>query len=253
MSNPIADLSYRNYEGVLQPPTWRWWVIAKMVMKTAIKKKGFWTLAVLSAYWYVLLGVVFYFIDTLGSSSPGGHFLLNQTLSRIVWRDQFLNGFALSQLFLFIIALLIGVGTISNDNRAHALLVYLSKPCTKIDYLAGKWVGIFLVIAAVSAVPTAIFFAYCGLSFSQYGFFSNEPLLWAKLIGIVMLPAAFHASVCLGISSLINQSRLAGAGYAGLYFMSGVFAPLTRRRLAAPIQACRRMLCIWWAFSPIVR
>jgi len=222
---PIADLSYRNYTGLLEPPLWRWWVIAKMTMRTSIKKKGFWALAVLSAYWYVFLGVIFYFIETLGS---GAGVALSPVLAKIVWRDQFLNGFNLSQLFLFVLALLIGVGTISNDSRAHALLVYLSKPCTKADYLIGKWVAIFLILAAVGAVPTFLFYGYCALSYSRYGFFTSEPFLVAKLIEMVMLPAAFHASVCLGVSSLFNQGRLAGAAYAGIYFMTGAFVLMMR-------------------------
>ena len=53
------------------------------------------------------------------------------------------------QLFLLFIALLAGAGSIANDNRANALLVYLSKPCRKVDYLFGKWAGLAMLIAGV--------------------------------------------------------------------------------------------------------
>lgn len=218
-SAPIADLSYRNYDGPLEAPGMRWWVIAKMTMRLGIKKKGFWVWACLSAYWYFLLSAVFYFMDALGSQLPNaGSNGKNMLLSQIIWKDQFLNAFNISQLLLFILALLIGVGTISNDNRANALLVYLSKPCTKLDYLAGKWMGIFLPITAVSAVPTLAFYGYCAMSYQQYGF-GADPWLLPKVLAMCMLPGAFHASACLGISSLFNQGRLAGATYAGIYFI----------------------------------
>ena len=158
-------------------------------------------------------------MDALGTQIPGGgNGAKNPLLSQIIWRDQFLNAFNISQLLLFILALLIGVGTIANDNRANALLVYLSKPCTKGDYIIGKWVGIFLPLAAVTLVPMLGFYAYCAMSYQEYGFGSDHWLL-LKLMLVCLLPAALHASICLGISSLFNQGRLAGATYAGIYFI----------------------------------
>ena len=38
-SSPIADLSYRHYDGPLNAPVARWWSIAKMTIQVAIKKK----------------------------------------------------------------------------------------------------------------------------------------------------------------------------------------------------------------------
>jgi ABC-2 type transport system permease protein len=34
-----------------------------------------------------------------------------------------------------------------------------------------------------------------------------------------LLPGTLHASLCVGVSSLFDQGRLAGATYAGLYFI----------------------------------
>ncbi len=218
-SSPIADLSYRNYDGPMEAPTFRWWVVAKMSIRLAIKKKGFWIWSCLSAYWYLVLGAIYYFVDVLGQQSPQAgttNFLFNNT----VWKDKFLDAFSISQMLLFIVALLIGIGTIANDNRANALLVYLSKPCTKIDYLLGKWMAIFLLLLAVTAVPALLFFGYCYMSFRQYGFVTQDPLFFWKLLLMLPLPAALHASLCVGISSLFNQGRLAGATYAALYFLT---------------------------------
>lgn len=218
MSNPIADLSYRNYDGPLEPPVFRWWAISQAAMKLSLKKKGFWGWAAVSSYWYLVLIFVFYFVDTFvtpnlptGTKSP--------FFSQIIWKDQFLNAFSISQLLLLIIALLIGIGSIANDNRANALLVYLSKPCTRLDYVVGKWFGIFLPITVVSLVPTTFFYLYCALTYRTYGFLSDDPWLYPRLFLMCMVPGAFHASLCLGVSSLFDQGRLAGATYAGMYFI----------------------------------
>jgi ABC-2 type transport system permease protein len=222
MSSPIADLSYRNYNGPLEPPIYRWWAIAKATMRLKLKNKFLWFLAGFSGYWYLVLMAVFYFMESLAQNAPigGGQ---NAIFSRIVWKDQFLNAFSISQFLLFLIALLIGVGSIANDNRANALLVYLSKPVSRLDYLIGKWVGIFIPLVVIAAFPTFIFYGYCFMSYRQYGFLTEDPQLFFKLCGMVLLPAFFHSSVSLGISSLFNQGRLAGATYAGIFFMSLFF------------------------------
>jgi ABC-2 type transport system permease protein len=216
MASPIADLSYRNYDGPLLPPANRWWAIAKLSIQMASKKKGFWIWSALSSYWYLILIIILYVIDLVTPLQPGQK---NPVLSSFVWKDQFLNAFSLAQLLYFIIALLIGLGTIANDNRANALLVYLSKPCSKIDYIIGKWLGIFIPLTLVTLVPTLLFYLYGIMSYRQYGFFSSDPWLFFKLLAMCCVPGAIHASLALGISSLFNQGRLAGAAYAGLYFI----------------------------------
>lgn len=220
-ATPIADLSYRSYDGPLAPPTFRWWAIAKMVMRLNVKKKMFWTWAFFSTLWYGVLASVFYFADVFAQSSGrDAQQGLQQFFSRIIWKDQFLDAFNRSQLFMFLITLTIGAGIVATDNRANALLVYLSKPCSKLDYVVGKWVGMFLMMLGVTAVPTLLFYGYCLLSYRDYGFLSQDPWLIVRLLVIIPLPAALYSSLILGISSLFDQARLAGAAFAGLFFIS---------------------------------
>lgn len=224
-ATPILDLTYRNYDGPLEPPINRWWAIAKMSIGLSTKKKGFWVWASASCIWYLILLVIFYFVDqnsqagaTLGQQNP---FFKN-----IIWKDQFLNAFSVSQLFFFILALLLGAGAVANDNRANALLVYLSKPCSKMDYVIGKWLGIFIPMTLVTAAPTLVFYAYCLLSYRSYGFLTQDSWLIVKLLGMILVPGFFHASASLGISSLFNQGRLAGATYAAFYFFGWFFTKM---------------------------
>lgn len=216
-TSPIADLSYRGYEGPLLPPRNRWWTIAKTNMSLAVRKKGFWIWAVLSGYWYYVLVVVYYFVSVVSQQAgqTGTDFL-----NRVVWKDQFVDGFAFSQLLVLVLVLLVGAGTIANDNRANALLMILSKPVRKIDYVLGKWLGVFVPVALVIAGPTLLFYLYGVMSFRGYGFLSDDPWLIVRLVVLIVLSAAFHASAILAVSSLFKQGRLAGAAYAGIYFIT---------------------------------
>ena len=222
-SSPIADLSYRHYDGPLESPVARWWCIARMTMQMATKKRGFWGWSIFSAWWYIILLAIFWFLDNLsGGAGPG----VNPFLKQVVWKDQFVHGFSFSQLILMVVALLVGVSSIANDNRSNALLVYLSKPCTRFDYVFGKWLGIFLLITGVSLVPMLVFYAYGYMSFQDYGFWTQSPWLFIKLIFVAIASGAVHASLSIGVSSLFNQGRLASATYAGIYFLSYIFTQI---------------------------
>lgn len=233
-SSPIADLSYRNYDGGLESPRYRWWVIAKMTMRLAIKKKAMWVAMAASGWYYVGMIFILFIVDQLGAAGGGpgtpgaqGASSASQAFfARIVWKDQFLHGLSFGQMLFLIIALLLGAGAIANDNRANALLVYLSKPCTKTDYLFGKWFGIFLPLYLVTLIPSLVFFLYGLLSYREQGFISQDPWLFPKLMLAIPATATVHASLIVGFSSLFNQGRLAGAAYAGLYFLTNFFTQL---------------------------
>ncbi len=221
--NPIADLSYKNYDGPLKPPVARWWTIARQTIRSVIRNKWLWAMSFMCALYYLIMIAVLFVIDRIAQGSPGGAQMQDAFLGRLEWREQFLHGLSYAQMPLMLIALVVGAGAIANDNRANALLVYLSKPCTRFDYAFGKWIGVFLVLFAALAVPSIGFYAYGALSFRGLGFFKQDPYLLLKILAIVPLSAAFHASLVLAVSSLFKQGRIAGAVYAGIYFLGDFF------------------------------
>lgn len=222
IQSPIADLSYRHYDGPLNSNVARWWSIAKFTIRMATKRRAFWGWSIFSAWWYLILLAVFWFVDNVLPIPPGvGD--KNPFLSQIVWKDQFIHAFSYSQMLLMVIALLVGAGSIANDNRSNALLVYLSKPCSRLDYILGKWLGVFLLMTTVSLVPMMFFYLYGVLSFQEYGFWTSAPWLFLRLIVVAASSGALYASLSLGISSLFNQGRLAGATFAVVYFLSYIF------------------------------
>jgi ABC-2 type transport system permease protein len=233
-NSPIADLTYRHYDGPLNSTAARWWSIAKMTIRAATQRRAFWGWSLFSAWWYFLLLIVYWFIDNVIPNLGGGNGGLNPILSQTVWKDQFITGFSYSQMILMVITLLVGAGTIANDNKSNALLIYLSKPASKFDYIFGKWMGVFLLIFGVAVTPMLVFYGYCYMSFQEYGFWTSAPWLFLRLILVAAASGALHASLSLAISSLFNQGRVAGATYAGLYFMSYIFTQVANGFNANP-------------------
>jgi ABC-2 type transport system permease protein len=227
MRSPIADLSYRNYDGPLESPTHRWWAIARMSLRQTVKKKSVWVFTALSGWYFIGMIFVLFIIDQSGAFAPPGAPNPSEAFfSRIVWKDQFLHGFNFAQIPALIVVLITGAGAIANDNRANALLIYLSRPCTKLDYVLGKWFSIFLTIFTVYFLPAFVFFLYGALSYRERGFLSADPWLFPKMVVLYAVSAAFLSSLVMGISSMFHQGRMAGATYAGLFFLSNFFTQL---------------------------
>ena len=223
MSNatgPIADLTYRGYDGVLDPPTQRWKVIAKSNIMRVVKSKWYWWITLLFAPWYyTVMSIVLFFLNSMTAGSPGQARQAIEQIGGIDWTAQFLHGFSFGQIFFLFIAMIAGAGAIANDNRSNALLVYLSKPCTKRDYLWGKWVGVFVPVAFAMLLPAVGFYIFGALNYREYGFISDDPWLPLRFVGFTTFGAALHSSLVLGVSSMFNQGRMAGATYVGIYFI----------------------------------
>lgn len=226
-SSPIADLSYRNMSDSPLRKGGTWWVIAKNHMQRLSKLRSFWVLTVLASGNYLIMIAVIFFMENL-SGGAGGEQFTQQFFERIVWKDQFLSGFQFGHFLLMAVLLMVGAGSIANDNSSKALLVYFSKPCSKWDYLIGKFMGIFLLILLAMILPALFFMFYGAMNFREHGFLTDDPWMIPRVLTAFVLVAGFQASVVLGVSSLFNQGRLAGATYAGVYVLTGVFSGMAK-------------------------
>ena len=194
-------------------------------MRAVAKNKWLWAMSALAGAYYLIMIIFLFVIDRLVESNPTAGGFQKALLSGLVWKEQFGHGIDFAQLPSMIIAITVGAGAIANDNRANALLVYLSKPCTRFDYAFGKWLGVFLVLLGALSLPALVFYGYGALSFRDLDFF-KDPWLILRLAAAFPLCAALNASLILAVSSLFKQGRIAGAVYAGVYFLGDFFTKI---------------------------
>jgi ABC-2 type transport system permease protein len=218
---PIADLSYRGYDGPLETRTFRWWTVALATIRLSYRKVWFWIWSVLSSLGYLFTLIGLFLMAQFGQQMGAGDALKNTQ-----WARQFVQPLPWSIFFLVAVTMVVGAGTIANDNRANALLVYLSKPVTKLDYLVGKWFGTFVMLFAVAFLPALILYLYCLLSFRTEGFFTGDRLLLGRVLLVTGIAAALHTSLMMGFSAWSKSSLMAGGLYAGFYFLGVVLAPI---------------------------
>lgn len=236
--SPIADLSYRGYDGPLHSRALRWWTISASAMRLSLRKPAFWIVGVIAALPYLFSGVTLYLQAAQGapgglSSFLGGH------------AHQFTAAFfmAASQqgLWIFLVALVVGAASIAADNRANALLIYLARPITRADYLTGKWVGIAAPVFILTAGPATTLYIFCLLALSGQGFWAEDHLLLLRALLAAAVPACIHASLLVGFSAWSKTPRIAGAMYAGLYFVSAIVSAIVWR-VASKGQIGRNLL-----------
>jgi ABC-2 type transport system permease protein len=220
-TGPIADVSYRNYAGPLHTRAARWWIVAVSGIRMLARKPGFWIVAALALLPYVVGGFLLY-MESQGLLRGAG--MLPEYPPDQKYAVHFFGALRTQWLWLFVVALMIGAGSIAADNRTNALLVYLSKPLTKGDYLLGKWMSIFLTVYAVALLPAVVLYLFCLISFLDDGFFRNSPWLLARVVGASAVPAVVHASLLVGFSAWSKTPRIAGAAYAALYLVGNTIS-----------------------------
>jgi ABC-2 type transport system permease protein len=229
--SPIADTTYRTYDGPLRLRAARWSVIALAQWNLVRRKPGFWVLFALGLLPYVFAGVLLYIQARLPAGSPDGagrrpdemFFFMFDSSPGQKYTYQFYRALDFQQYFLFPLTILLGSGSIAADSRTNALMVYLSKPLTKGDYLAGKWMGAFLILFGAAFLPALGLFLYALMN-DGMDFVRTNPLMILRVVAAAAVPAALFASVQIGLSAWSKTPRLAGALFAGVYMASSLIA-----------------------------
>ncbi len=214
---PIHDQSYRRYTGVRQEPGTAWLVIALTGIRTALSKKLF--LGVMLFAWaqFVVRAVIFY----LSANFPNLEILAPSVAT-------FRQFFELQELFVLIVTVYIGSGLIANDRRSNALQIYLSKPLTRAEYVAGK-LGILLFFLLMVTLLPAMALLLVQMMFSGSLTFVRENLFLIPAITLYALVEVLLASfTMLALSSLSTSARFTAILYFGVVVFSGAVFTILR-------------------------
>lgn len=225
MSQPIADLSYRDYDGPHLPVQACWRPIMRFALAKAFRNKWYWIMMVLASWFYFAIIAVLNFVERfMVAQDPRALTNVLRVFGDL--NDLPVLGFTFAQLPIMIITIMLGSGIIAHDRRSNALLVYLSKPVTAWNYVLGKFLGLFIPVLAAMAGPGLLFLFISLLSYQRYGFAATpEPFL--KMSVVYVVAALFYSSLMLGFGAITKQGRIAGSAYAGLYLVTGFFTVLT--------------------------
>src|SRR5690606_4245767 len=123
-------------------------------------------------------------------------------------------------IFVFFVTIYVGAGLIANDRRANALQLYLSKPLTRAEHVAGQFAILFLFLVSVTWLP-AVLLLFVQIMFAgSFAFVRDNLFLLPAITLFAMLQVLVSAMTMLALSSMSKSSRFVGIMYAGLIFFT---------------------------------
>ena len=209
---PIHDQGYRRYTGSKAAVGRSWQVITRAGIRTVLAKRSFIALMLLAWAPFVVRAVQVYIAANFQQAS----FLAPRAETFREFLDQ-------QGVFVFFVTIYVGAGLIANDRRANALQVYLSKPLTRAEYVAGKFAILFAFLVAVTWVPAILLLIIQILFAGSFTFLSENLFLLPAITLFALLQVLVSAMTMLAFSSMSKSSRFVGIMYAGLMFFTAAF------------------------------
>jgi ABC-type transport system involved in multi-copper enzyme maturation permease subunit len=205
---PIYDQGYRRYEARGPLHQIRFWPITREALRLILAKRAFLGLLAVSFLPFVVRVIQIYLVTRFPEAG------------RVLPIDGRLFGDFLNQQigFTILISIFGASGLVANDLRTGAILVYLSRPLTQRDYIAGKLLVPLTLNLAVTLVPGLVLYSV-GLALAPEQYLKWD-LWWIApaVVAHALAVSLVVSLVLLAISSLSRSARVAGLGFVGLVF-----------------------------------
>ena len=206
---PIHDQGYQRYAGSRTRTGTAWQVIAKAGIRSVISERKFLGLLLVSWAPFLVRAVQVYIAANF------------QQAAFLAPKGETFREFLETQgVFVFFITIYVGAGLIAADRRANALQLYLAKPLSRWEYVAGKLAVLFTFLVFVTFVP-AMALLLVQIGFAGSVTFLRQNLYLVPAITLYsLLQVLLASSTMLALSSLSKSSRFVGIMYAGLMFFT---------------------------------
>jgi len=179
-----------------------------------------WLRVILLASWaqFLVRAVVMYFTTTYGQLASSILATNAQTFREFLERQD---------IFVFFITIFVGAGLIANDRRANALQIYLSKPLTRAEYIAGKAGTLLVFLVGVTWLPAILLLAVQTMLAGNFTFVRANAFLLPAITVYAALQVLLATFTMLALSSLSKSARFVAIMYAGvIFFTDAVFGML---------------------------
>jgi ABC-2 type transport system permease protein len=213
---PIHDQGYRHYEGSRARGS-AWLVMFRTGIFGMFQNRRWIVLMIASWIQFIVRCVQFYLASNFSQAAiaaPSG--------------QTFRDFFDYQSIFVFLVTVTLGAVSIAEDRRANALQIYLSKPLTRLEYIAGKLSVLMAFILFITWAPAILLLIVQIVFAGNFTFFVNN-LYLVPAITVFALIEALMVSMCmLALSSLSTNSRFVGILFTALIFFSDAVSGVLR-------------------------
>lgn len=206
---PIHDQSYQRYGGARTAVGKSWQVMTRAGVMSVITKRVFIGVMLMAWLPFVIRAVAIYFSQAVTQAA----FLAPKGETFREFLDQ-------QSPYIFFVTIYVGAGLIANDRRANALQLYLSKPMTSIEYIAGKLAILFLFLISVTFLPAMMLLLVQAAFSGSLEFVRNNLYLLPAITLFSLAQVLLASTTMLALSSLSKSSRFVGVMYAGVFFFT---------------------------------
>lgn len=206
---PIHDQGYRRYLGSRAAIGRSWQVMTRAGVLSIVTKRVFLGFMLLAWTPFIVRAVQFYVASNFQQAS----FLAAKGETFREFLDQ-------QGAFVFFVTIWVGAGLIANDRRANALQLYLSKPMTSAEYIAGKLAILFLFLVSVTFLPAMALLLTQTIFAGSFTFVRNNIYLLPAITLFSLAQVLLASTTMLALSSLSKSSRFVAVMYAGLFFFT---------------------------------
>ncbi len=230
---PIFEQNYSEWGGKLRSTGFRWTPITSVGIRQTFKKKRF-----LLFFLFCLIPViVFGAMIVIKAVAPQ-----NIPIELEFWKvgSSFFSSFLQVQtFFVWILTIWVGANLINDDFRTNALQLYLSRPLTSFDYIAGKFSIVAFFLLAITAAPALLLFLMRVLMIPDAKWFAQNFYLVFSIIGYSLVMTVAFTLLILFLSAVSKNARFSGIAFILATFFSaaiaGAFYGITRAKVFAHI------------------
>jgi ABC-2 type transport system permease protein len=153
----VYDHAYRPYSGALTPARSRFLIIPRYALRDIFQSKLFTAFFALCFGCPLVMAILIYLHHNVEALK-----ILQINLANVVPIDGsfFLAFFSVQHSFALFLTILIGPVLISRDVSNNALPLYLCRPFSRAEYLAGKMNVLAILISAITWVPGLLLFLF---------------------------------------------------------------------------------------------
>ncbi|NHK32087.1 MAG: ABC transporter permease subunit [Asgard group archaeon] len=236
----VFDKSYRRYTGALKGRFYRIWSIATnsfrvQLIERKVRMIILMILCNLPVISFTLM-IIFTAIFVPGSITQilfGNFGTIDDAMYTVITFSY--GDFPAPLIFLPIVFICaMNAGTIANDKKNNSLALYMARPISRLDYVLGKAISVYMVSSFVSIVPWFVFMGsftlLAGVSGAQ---FVSSLWVYLSTIALGLLVVLFMGSLVLMFSSMSKQSVLAGILGVLIMFLPSFISTLLVQELDA--------------------
>lgn len=220
--------TYAPYEGPIRDENWRFFILTRYSFLSVFESR-------LLATFFTLCFIPAFLACALLYANHNAKSLEN------LWVGDVVNGLPINSAFFtlvfrtqaflsFLLVTFLAPGLVSTDTANNALVIYLSKPFSRAEYVLGRMIVLIAMSSAVTWIPAIVLL---GIQTDLAGFHwlaAHYRVAVAFILGYWLWIVAISL-LGLAVSAVARWRPLATGSLLGIYFAGAGFGVLTNQML----------------------